>query len=325
METTKIEVRSKPILSPTHSLDEGFESDPDRISTDSQLVAQTPAFDVVQHTDRDGMQHTEIRRTDDAQNQGGSGPTSILCIEGEIDSEIRSDIETKVTTLPSQKAHQEVRQSPAQSTTTQTSSSAATTTAVTTNTAKEPQRYRRVKTRAPPPPLGAHIFKPRSQSVESAIRGTNSLSISKASNYDYTLSDMDILTQRGDVLSGRYVRVTVPDSRNHHHQQQHQQQQQRPQTMSTGSSLYKLYHSTSNIMHYPISTHYTTYSSGGGGGNSSNGSNSLTTHYGVGSSSSSSNSNNNNNMKHFSRYSTSHQPQHMPVSWTQSIPRQTRR
>ncbi|XP_030374578.1 homeobox protein abdominal-A [Scaptodrosophila lebanonensis] len=34
--TTKLEQHSKPILSPTRSLDEGFESDPDRVSTDSE-------------------------------------------------------------------------------------------------------------------------------------------------------------------------------------------------------------------------------------------------------------------------------------------------
>ncbi|XP_065361521.1 myb-like protein AA isoform X2 [Calliphora vicina] len=33
---TKLEQHSKPILSPTRSLDEGFESDPDRVSTDSE-------------------------------------------------------------------------------------------------------------------------------------------------------------------------------------------------------------------------------------------------------------------------------------------------
>ncbi|XP_064540155.1 box A-binding factor [Drosophila montana] len=34
--STKLEQHSKPILSPTRSLDEGFESDPDRVSTDSE-------------------------------------------------------------------------------------------------------------------------------------------------------------------------------------------------------------------------------------------------------------------------------------------------
>lgn len=36
MDNSKVESSSKPILSPTRSLDEGFESDPDRISTDSE-------------------------------------------------------------------------------------------------------------------------------------------------------------------------------------------------------------------------------------------------------------------------------------------------
>lgn len=291
-ETTKIEVRSKPILSPTHSLDEGFESDPDRISTDSQLVAQTPAFDVVQHTDRDGMQHTQIRRSDNtgeasASSGGGSssGPSSILCLEGEIDSEIRCDIDPKVVTAVKQ---QQLTSSPVAS--------------VAAAAAAKETRYRRVKTRAPPPPLGAHIFKPRSQSVESAIRGANApLSLSKAStsNYDYTLNDMDILTQRGDVLSGRYVRVTVDPRRPTPHQP---------------SSLYKLYHSasTQNIVHFSMAPYNQQTNSGASSLNYSNGS-------------SATGSNTSSNKHHFSRYSTTHQPQHMPVSWTQSIPRQTRR
>ncbi|XP_017846528.1 homeobox protein abdominal-A isoform X2 [Drosophila busckii] len=36
MSASKLEQHSKPILSPTRSLDEGFESDPDRVSTDSE-------------------------------------------------------------------------------------------------------------------------------------------------------------------------------------------------------------------------------------------------------------------------------------------------
>lgn len=65
----------KPTLSSTKSIDEGFESDPDReLSTDSEnggsnmLMlnrASNRDFDVLQRTDRDGVQHTQIaRRTD---------------------------------------------------------------------------------------------------------------------------------------------------------------------------------------------------------------------------------------------------------------------
>lgn len=83
MEQTKHEV-SKPILSPTRSLDEGFESDPDRISTDSELtpVTQIPTFNLLHRTDRDGVQHTTITR----HNVTETSPlSSIICIDGGVE------------------------------------------------------------------------------------------------------------------------------------------------------------------------------------------------------------------------------------------------
>lgn len=86
METTKLDMRGassvagKQPLSSTKSIDEGFESDPDREqSTDSEQNSLLPingtashatisnsnnnnTFDVVQLTDRDGMHHTQITR-----------------------------------------------------------------------------------------------------------------------------------------------------------------------------------------------------------------------------------------------------------------------
>lgn len=63
---TKLDTRTKPPLSSTKSIDEGFESDPDREhSTDSEqnsLLPATGTFDVVQLTDRDGVHHTQIAR-----------------------------------------------------------------------------------------------------------------------------------------------------------------------------------------------------------------------------------------------------------------------
>lgn len=63
---TKLDTRPKPPLSSTKSIDEGFESDPDREhSTDSEqnsLLPATGTFDVVQLTDRDGVHHTQIAR-----------------------------------------------------------------------------------------------------------------------------------------------------------------------------------------------------------------------------------------------------------------------
>lgn len=79
----KMDFKNKPVLSPTRSLDEGFESDPDRISTDSEQPISTPSFDILQTTDRDGVQHTQIARR--SIDYGSSGLTSL---PAEIESEI---------------------------------------------------------------------------------------------------------------------------------------------------------------------------------------------------------------------------------------------
>lgn len=78
MDQPKLEI-SKPILSPTRSLDEGFESDPDRISTDSELTTtQNGTFDLLHRTDRDGVQHTAITRHKVTE--------SIICIDAGVGS-----------------------------------------------------------------------------------------------------------------------------------------------------------------------------------------------------------------------------------------------
>lgn len=74
MESPNLDTKLKPTLSSTKSIDEGFESDPDReLSTaeseSNQLPAdvqhqQQPTFDILQRTDRDGVQHTQITRRD---------------------------------------------------------------------------------------------------------------------------------------------------------------------------------------------------------------------------------------------------------------------
>ncbi|XP_050069734.1 small conductance calcium-activated potassium channel protein 2 [Anopheles maculipalpis] len=220
---SKPEVRSKPILSPTRSLDEGFESDPDRISTDSELATAqtTPAFDVLQRTDRDGVQHTQIaRRTSPATTQDtnsistkDSGPESIICLEGEIEKELRTKLEKTnlgrpPTGLPK----------------------------ATSTTGGQQIRYRRIKTRAPPPPIGSYYYQKRSASVDSVNRAGIGVSHGPSSLYNLSLDPgstvnlhldlaasgpMSVATagsQTGhDVLAGRFVRVTV-DPR--HHQQQ---------------------------------------------------------------------------------------------------------
>lgn len=98
METSNVDTFLKPTLSSTKSIDEGFESDPDReqsnAESDSSLLAgitqqsasiesasatatssiasnhhQQHTFDVLQRTDRDGVQHTQITRRPIQQQQ----------------------------------------------------------------------------------------------------------------------------------------------------------------------------------------------------------------------------------------------------------------
>ncbi|XP_055715338.1 uncharacterized protein LOC129809509 [Phlebotomus papatasi] len=191
MDTKLDTARSKPILSPTRSLDEGFESDPDRISTDSELQASTPAFDILQRTDRDGVTHTQIAR----RNIDYSQPASIICLQGEIETEVRS---SATPTAPS-----------------------STQTAISTGSAPQsgdslaipragpPQkveRFRRAKTRAPLPP---GTINPRSHSVD-AVRTPREL---VPVNMDMALVERSA----GDVLAGKFVRVQVDPSRNYQH------------------------------------------------------------------------------------------------------------
>lgn len=101
----------KAVLGPQRSLDEGFESDPDRAPSDSDstsgiasgtstssngsisscissvpIVAEctctTPAFDLLHRTDRDGVRHTEIARR-----------IMPITNKPEIASEIRADVD----------------------------------------------------------------------------------------------------------------------------------------------------------------------------------------------------------------------------------------
>uniref|UniRef100_A0A182MV63 Uncharacterized protein n=1 Tax=Anopheles culicifacies TaxID=139723 RepID=A0A182MV63_9DIPT len=217
---SKTEVRSKPILSPTRSLDEGFESDPDRISTDSELATAqtTPAFDVLQRTDRDGVQHTQIaRRTSPATTQDSnsststkdSGPESIICLEGEIEKELRTKLEKTTLGRPPTGIPKTA-----------------------TTTGGQQIRYRRIKTRAPPPPIGSYYYQKRSASVDSVNRA-GGISHGPSSLYNLSLDPgstvnlhLDLASsgpvsvaapgsQSGhDVLAGRFVRVTV-DPRHH--------------------------------------------------------------------------------------------------------------
>ncbi|XP_058823414.1 protein deltex [Topomyia yanbarensis] len=317
----KTEIRSKPILSPTRSLDEGFESDPDRISTDSELAtAQTaPAFDVLQTTDRDGVQHTQIaRRSPDSPLAKDSGPESIICLDGEIENELRSKLEktslgrppTGLQNLGQQKAI--------------------------TNQSQQ-IRYRRIKTRAPPPPLGSYYYQKRSQSVDSMSRTSLPNPYSSMEQViGMSGAHLDMVNSNGDVLAGRFVRVSV----NAHHHQQHQllNHPYRISSLST-NNIYKYCHASTAMTghqqqqqqqhHQHLMHHH--HGSIGAGSNSSSASSrsnlySLPPHYHGGLSAASVQPASHQtsavaqatgrNYKHFN---------HVPVCWTQSIPRQTRR
>jgi hypothetical protein len=224
MEQTKIEV-SKPILSPTRSLDEGFESDPDRISTDSEHTTQTPTFDLLHRTDRDGVQHTTISR----RNVESSPISSIICLDGESESDNADILHTKK--LDQQTQTKSVDQ-------------------------KQQQTYRRVKNKAPLPPNSNNsnstssiyqTIQPRSQSVDRIRSNLNDFHKSSTPN-----------ANNQNILAGRFVRVTVDPKqqymnyfKSYKSYQQQQSQQQNYQTNSrilptVSTNLYKSYHPASS-------------------------------------------------------------------------------
>ncbi|XP_059619729.1 uncharacterized protein LOC132263770 [Phlebotomus argentipes] len=200
---TKLDIRSKPILSPTRSLDEGFESDPDRISTDSELQASTPAFDILQRTDRDGVTHTQIAR----RNIDYSQPASIICLQGDLETELRS---SSNSSAPASGA----------STPSNTASSGDSVAIPRAGPPQKVERFRRAKTRAPLPP---GTINPRSHSVD-AVRTPREL---VPVNMDMALTERNV----GDVLAGKFVRVQVDPNRNY--------QQQRP--LKPASSMFSLF------------------------------------------------------------------------------------
>lgn len=225
MEQTNIEV-SKPILSPTRSLDEGFESDPDRISTDSEHTTQTPTFDLLHRTDRDGVQHTTISR----RNVESSPISSIICLDGESESENNAADDAKLISHTPAKLDQQ----------TQTK-------------CEQKQLYRRVKNKAPLPPnsnksnsTGStyQTIQPRSQSVDRIRSSLNDFHKSSTPN-----------ANNQNILAGRFVRVTVDPKQqymNYFKSYKSYQNQQNYQTNSrilpTGSTsnLYKSYHPSSS-------------------------------------------------------------------------------
>lgn len=251
MEQTKIEM-SKPILSPTRSLDEGFESDPDRISTDSELTSatQTPTFDLLHRTDRDGVHHTTITR----HNVSESSPiSSIICLDGgngnggggvNVGDSLESDCNNNNTNNNTDDTKIE---QPAKS------------------DQQKQHIYRRVKNKAPLPPKSVsnnsnnsnavyhQTIQPRSQSVD-RIRVNN---------------DFNKSTANQNILAGRFVRVTVDPKQQYlnyfknYKSYQHYQTNTNGRlpsatlalatTTTTGSTSnlsYKSYHSSSNIIEH---------------------------------------------------------------------------
>ena len=219
MEQTKIDV-SKPILSPTRSLDEGFESDPDRISTDSEHTTQTPTFDLLHRTDRDGVQHTTISR----RSVESSPISSIICLDGESEPENCAVDDSKLTLHTTTKLEQQ----------SQTKSD-------------QKQIYRRVKNKAPLPPNSNksnstsslyQTIQPRSQSVDRcSLNDFHKSSTPNANNQN--------------ILAGRFVRVTVDPKQQYmsyfKNYKSYQNYQPNSRILPTGSTsnLFKTYHPSS--------------------------------------------------------------------------------
>jgi hypothetical protein len=296
------DMRSKPLLSPTRSVDEGFESDPDRISTDSELTAQTPAFDILQRTDKNGVHHTQICL--DSDKLEGHKPTVATQVSNAIDtSKAKVTIPRAGQNKPMASANNPMA-----------TASATSAAVVLAGSGKSDQRYRRMKTKAPPPPAGLTRPQHRSQSVD-GIRN-----LARLSNTGNMMSTMD-LTNAGDVLSGQFVRVTV-DPR-HHHRLFHTAQV--PGMIASNSNLYALYHASSthnsnnSKMYSSLPPQLHQYPSVAAAASA------LNYGYTMKSGSQSHKAGGNSNSISSNSQHQSYSNQMPAVCWTQSIPRQARR
>lgn len=112
---TRNENLYKTTLKPTRSLDEGFESDPERISSSDSISAdensnyfhlKTPnhpssnqiRFNVLQRTDRDGVQHTQIARKR-SDHHWNSGPSGIIYIQSQGSLTNVDTVDSKLMTI----------------------------------------------------------------------------------------------------------------------------------------------------------------------------------------------------------------------------------
>lgn len=173
MEQTKIEV-SKPILSPTRSLDEGFESDPDRISTDSELVpTQSSNFDL------------HNRHSCNLENS----PISSICLDGgESESDNNADdgklIMSNATIKPDQQPSMKLDQKQQQ----------------------QQHMYRRVKNKAPLPPKSNSTNSIYQPSIQQRSLSVDRIQQRSSLNNDFNKSSSNA---NQNILAGRFVRVTV--------------------------------------------------------------------------------------------------------------------
>lgn len=219
MEQTKLDV-SKPILSPTRSLDEGFESDPDRISTDSEHTTQTPTFDLLHRTDRDGVQHTTISR----RTVENSPISSIICLDGESETENSAADDSKLASHNATKPEQQ------------------------TQAKSDPKQiFRRVKNKAPLPP---NSNKSNSTSSSYQTIHPRSQSVDRCSLNDFHKSSAPNANNQ-NILAGRFVRVTVDPKQQYmsyfKNYKSYQNYQPNSRILPTGSTsnLFKTYHPSS--------------------------------------------------------------------------------
>lgn len=315
--SVKIEVRAKPMLSPTRSLDEGFESDPDRVSTDSEQqhlgnkscnssvssVAAAQQFDILQRTDRDGVTHTQITRRFPVDNAATSNQTS-------LSSPVTTSNAVANSGSPppdhSSNAAATAQQISLICVSGEIDSCAATGTGATEQTSaidsathvppQKPERTRRSKTKAPQPPATSNS---RSHSVDT-IRYASDAG-------DLVIRQIvDTDTINGDVLSGKFVRVQV-DPVN-----------QRLDKCSS-TSLYSIYPSgSSSLQLWPASSSSNVVKSANRRWNQQQLQQLLYPHQYI----RTSGGHSMGSRHHINRIS---HPVPAPICWTQSIPRQTRR
>lgn len=295
----------KPKLSSTKSVDEGFESDPDReLSTDSEnggnklLLMNRSSnrdFDVLQRTDRDGVQHTQITRrkdTDCTEPTGTISANHLRRMKASIaNAETNKNRSTNLyqavlakpkVTIPRAGQRISVNGNPPP------------TSMQYTNLASKPNAhnkptsndYRRVQVKS-------GIILPNN--VESTSNNTRNLIIDPIRHRDSRLNINGDIQPRNELLMGKLVCLNMSTPQQQHlttrpfYNVSNQSKSTRPHTnplMQNPSSMHTFYPAEGDISIYP-------------------------SHYGL---------------KYKSTHLINGQEHQAPITmWTQSIPRQTRR